>query len=123
MVKPVSEFYQKQDGRYGVGTICKTCTMEKGKEYRRKRRDKEVAQRETAEFKTLMGEAKVKMAKRCELCEKLRLCQERVRQGLWVLCETPDEADIYRAEEIFKRAKRTQTDGEAVGEGRSAYAD
>ena len=33
---------------------------------------------------------------RCEECQWKGYCKERVRQGLWLLCERPITDDIYR---------------------------
>lgn len=36
----------------------------------------------------------------CSKCPKEKRCRERVRLGLWLLCEIPDERDIMRARAI-----------------------
>jgi len=53
-------------------------------------------QRTINEWKTIMGKREREPARDCNSCADRDLCEMRVRMGLWVLCEKPDEGDMRR---------------------------
>lgn len=105
--KTLDQFYKKQDGRFGVGAICRDCKQKEWREYNQTRESKSL--KPADDFKGLVAQKPaVEPGRDCVLCKKRFECHERAMAGLWVLCEIPDLADIFRAVELNLRAERTQ---------------
>jgi len=115
-MKPVDQFHKNSTGRYGVNAICKDCKQKEWRKYNESRVSKSL--KPSDDFKGLMAESPVVQPERkCALCENRLECHRRVMAGLWVLCEIPDQADIYRAADLELRAERTQLEEIAGGGG------
>jgi len=103
-VKPISEFHKHKDGKFGVGGYCKVCKRLKQKEYQERRKrtrlvdDREVfSKEERNEWKELVAERPVRKPRaHCKTCPMREVCAERVRNGVWVMCEIPDRWDLER---------------------------
>jgi len=121
-MKTLDQFHKRADGQSGFNTVCKECKRREWREYGQTRESK--AQKPADDFKGLVSDQPVvEPGRDCALCKNRFECHRRVMAGLWVLCEIPDQADIYRAADLNLRAERTQMDGETVGEGSASYAD
>lgn len=119
--KPLSEFNKKADGKHGVNGRCKICLAADRKRYKGKY---SYAKPKAYELKEIVGKAKIsrqyiehitkkhnrslmhlrKAEKNtkslCWACKGSTTCQARVKNGLWVLCEAPDQADLIRRQQL-----------------------
>lgn len=98
-VKSLDGFHKKKDGKYGVCGICKECKRAVNREYEKERRERS-AKKAVGSKKRLVGEAERDAAPNCNLCLVRDECMERVMNGMWLLCERPDEADLERVEAL-----------------------
>ena len=118
---PLSDYQKKPDGKFGVNGRCKICLAENRRRYRgkysqakpRAHQLKEIVgkpeiSREYIQYITkkhnrqlMMLDPKTAHTKSlCWACKGSTRCQARVQQGLWVLCEAPDQADLIRQEQL-----------------------
>lgn len=109
--KPVTDFYQHGEW---YGSYCKLCTKKRGIEFRQTH--KQACKRDPVKklqpgacnicgvsiskgIGTLCHEHRTKVQNDLSPCTKCRwalYCRERIKVGLWVLCERPDRADLER---------------------------
>jgi hypothetical protein len=115
-MKSLDQFHKNVTGRYGVNAICKACKQKEWRKYNESRESKSL--KPSDDFKGLVQERPmVQPGRDCALCENRLECHRRVVAGLWLLCEIPDLADIFRAADRSLRAERTQLADFAGGGG------
>ena len=134
--KNISHFPKRSHGKYGA--TCKICSKENGYKRRRDLREKDQQYGRRGYWrdykKDIVGEPAVshsmtrRLARRlghetkhlrkaekrdrslCDICPHINTCKSRIAQGLWVLCEAPDVADMHRWETLTGKTKPEDID-------------